>query len=475
MPVRSVSLCCRVVLLAGVLGCCSCANPGIRGAESRIVTPTRWQAGTGSKTSQGALDTAELKRWWERFRDPTLNELIAQALRSSPDIRTALSKIAESRARKGVEFSGFFPSITASGSGVSSRQENRVASTLTQSESYSAGLDASWQLDLFGQQRQNFKAASADLAQATENFYGAQVSLAAEVAEAYVDLREAEAQLAVVESSLASRTSTVDITRWREEAGQGGALDTQQALSTLEQARATIPTLKQTIAQTRNRLALLSGRTPGSLDSLLVKKRSVPTAPDRLAVGIPAETLRQRPDVRASERAVQAAAARRKSAEREWFPKLNLSGTIGLEALKAGRLFSPEMIASSLLGNLTAPIFDGARIQQNIRIQSEQEKQALIAYESTVLRALSEVENALIAVQRTAERLSLLGNAITAARQAATLAGQQYQAGQVDLLVVLEAERTLLSLEEQQVTTQSSQASAHIQLYKALGGGWASF
>jgi outer membrane protein TolC len=170
---------------------------------------------------------------------------------------------------------------------------------------------------------------------------------------------------------------------------------------------------------------------------------------------------------------VQAAIARRRSAEREWFPKLNLSGTFGVDALKAGRLFSPEMTAASLLGGLTAPIFDGSRIQQNIRVQSEQEKQAFIAYESTVLKALSEVEDALVAVQRTGERLTVLGRAVAAARQASTLAGQQYQAGQVDLLVVLESERTLLSLEEQQVNTRASQASAHIQLYKALGGGWA--
>jgi len=321
-------------------------------------------------------------------------------------------------------------------------------------------------------QKLTLNAASADLARTEENYYGAQVSLAAEVATAYVNLRSAEVQLAVVQHSLGTRVETVELTQWREQAGTGNALDTQQAISTLEQARASIPALQLTIVQTRNQLALLSGCPPGALDSLLAAPRPVPAVPAELAIGIPAETLRQRPDVRAAERGVEAAFARTKAAQRQRLPALNLSGSVGVEALKAGKLFSPESTVASVLGGLTAPIFDAGRIRATITIQSEQGKQALNAYQSTVLTALSEVENTLSAVQRNAERLGILNRAAAAAREAATLAGLQYQAGQIDLLVSLVAQRTLLDLEQQEVTTAADRIIAYIQLYKAFGGGW---
>jgi outer membrane protein, multidrug efflux system len=264
----------------------------------------------------------------------------------------------------------------------------------------------------------------------------------------------------------------LQLTQWREQAGTGDALDSQQAISSLEQARASVPSLQQTVIQTRNQLALLSGRTPGALDTLLAPAGPLPATPAQIASGIPAETLRQRPDVRASEYGVMAAAARTSSARRERLPSLTLSGSIGVEALKAGKLFDPQTVVSSVLGSLTAPIFDAGRIRNSITIQSEQEKQSLIAYESTVLTALSEVENALVSVSRNAERLATLQRAAAAARSAESLASLQYQAGQVDLLTVLDAQRTLLSVEQQVVSTNADELAAHIQLYKALGGGW---
>lgn len=438
--------------------------------ESDLAIPAAWK---GKKSGVVQLDTAGLTQWWRKLNDPVLNQLLVQALQSSPDVRTALARIDESRARRGVEKSTLFPSITGGSSGRGERSDSKLTG-LSTTESYSASVDMSWEVDLFGKLQQNVKAASADLAQATENYHAAQVTLAAEVAEAYVDLRTAQAQLEVYQRNLSTRGDTVQITRWREQAGESTTFETQQAASTLEQARATLPTLKQTIEQTQNRLALLSGKTPGTLNALLSSPRRVPVPASVLALGIPADTLRQRPDVRAAERGVEAAVARTKSAEKERYPSLTLSGSLGVDALKAGSLLSPEVAAASLLGNLSAPIFNAGRIRQTINIQSAQEKQALITYESTVLQALSEVENALIAVSRSSERLRTLDGAVTSAKEAATLAAQSYEAGQIDLLQVLDTQRTLLSLEEQQTLTQGDRASAHIQLYKALGGGWSS-
>jgi NodT family efflux transporter outer membrane factor (OMF) lipoprotein len=461
----------RLLGAGALLALCACATTGTHEEMQKTVAiPGTWQHGAAPG---GTMDTAALTMWWERFDDPVLNELIAGALRSSPNARTALSKIAEYRARRGVEQAALFPSLTANASGGGTRTKDRDTNLTTKSESYGASLDASWQVDLFGRQKQTLNAASADLAQTEENYYGAQVSLAAEVASAYVTLRSSEAQLAVVQNSLGTRRETAQLTQWREQAGTGNALDTQQSISMLEQARAAIPALQLAIVQTTNQLALLSGRTPGALDSLLAAPRAVPAVPADIATGIPAETLRQRPDVRAAERGVEAAFARTHAARRQRLPTLTLTGLLGVEALKAGRLFSPQSTVASLLGSLSAPIFDAGRIGQNITIQTELEKQALIAYEFTVLTALSEVENALVAVQRNAERLDILTRATTAAREAASLSGLQYEAGQVDLLVSLEAQRTLLDLEQQAVTTAAARTTACIQLYRALGGGWA--
>jgi len=462
---RSAMLAIPALLLNG----CATTSSGPAASSPSVSVPAHWRQ---SLADTRPIDTDALSRWWERFNDPVLDQLIAGALSNSPDIRTALSKIAESRAVRGTAKSSLFPSLSAGVSGGGTRTNNRKTGVTSTSESYGASLDASWEMDLFGKQLETLSAADADLAQTSENFHSAQVSLAAEIAAAYVTLRSAESQLSVINSSLATREETLRLTRWREEAGTGAALDTLQAKTSLEQVRASIPPLELTAAQTRNQLALLSGLPPGALDPLLSSRTALPDIPATLSTGIPADTLRQRPDVRAAEYAVKAAAARTSSAKRERLPSLTLSGSLGVEALKAGRLFSPDSVAASILGGLTAPIFDAGLIRQTIAIQTEQEKQALIAYQSSVLSALSEVENALIAISRTSENLDALQKAASSAREAQSLAELQYKAGTIDLLSLLDTQRTTLALEEQIASTQASKVSAHIQLYKSLGGGW---
>lgn len=440
-------------------------------AQSHIAIPGAWKQAPGSQVVP--LDTARLPDWWKRFNDPVLNQLIGDALQSSTDVRTTLARLEEAQARRGVARAALFPSLTGGSSSQAARSENRRTGVAT-TDSYGADISMSWEIDVFGKLRQNLRAASADLAQAQENYYAAQVTLAASIASAYVTLRATEGQLAVYERNVAARSDTVQITRWRQQAGEGNVFDVQQAASTLEQARATIPTLRLNLTQTKNRLAQLSGKTPGSLDALLAKPRSVPRPPSLLSVGIPADTLRQRPDVRAAQRAVEAAAARTKSAERQQLPTLSLSGDLGTTATRAVAFLSPETAAASVLGSLSAPIFNAGRIRQTIQLQSALEKEALVNYEATVLTALSEVENYLAATRRTQERLTTLDGAIASAREAASLAAKSFEAGQSDLLQVLDTQRTLLSLEEQQILTLGDNATAHIQLYRALGGGWTS-
>ncbi|MDR2845489.1 MAG: efflux transporter outer membrane subunit [Puniceicoccales bacterium] len=476
MPFPSTLL--RLPATAVMLSLCACAGNNGTDADAtaalRTPLPEQWQnpAPPPADGTDATATTTALATWWSRFDDTVLNELVATALKDSPDVRTALSRIAESRARRGIARAGLLPSLSAGVAARDNYRRDHNAHRTTSGDSYSAALDASWEIDLFGKNTASFAAATAELAQAQENFHAAQVTLVAEVATAYVALRAAETQLAVVERNLETRRESTRLTQWREQAGTGNSLDVQQAVSTLEQARASLPAIHGTIERERNRLATLTGKTPHALDTLLAPVHRVPAPPPALALGIPADTLRQRPDIRAAERAVEAAVQHTRAADSERYPTLNLSGSIGIEALKAGNLFSPDATVGSLLAGLTAPLFDGGRISQNIAIRDELQKQALLAYETAVLAALAEVENALSDLQRAAERLDVLKNATTAAASAAALALLQYQSGQVDFSTVLDTQRLLLSLEEQTVATTADQTTAHIRLYKALGGGW---
>lgn len=432
--------------------------------------PTRWQ---NASANAGAANAGELESWWLQLHDPTLDQLIGLALKNSPDVRTALARIDEARARFRLERTNLIPTVTGSVSDKRTRVTDRTTHVTSYSDSAGASLDASWEIDLFGRERLTTAAAKADFAQSEENVRDVQVSLAAEVASTYVLLRASEGKLTVVQSTLKSLEETYQLTRWKEQAGSGSSLDVQQSLSNLEQTRASVPSLQQSVTEARNKLALLCGKPPGALDSALNSASGVPAAPATFAVGIPADTLRQRPDVRAAERAVEAAALRTLAAKADRYPSLTLSGSIGVEALHANKLFSPEATVASVVGGLTAPIFDAGRINRTIDVQDALERQALIAYESTVLTALSEVENALSSIQRNNERLASLNKAADAASESATLARQRYDAGDVDFFAVLDAQRTLLALNESQVGTTADLTTAYIQLYKALGGGWA--
>lgn len=451
------------------LGSCAIRSEKWRDA---VAVPSKWKNDAGRQP----LDTVALKKWWQRFDDPVLDALIAQALDASPDIKTALSRIGQARGERSVQVAGLLPAVSGNASDRFQRRDEQSTDRVTRSETSNLSLEMSWEIDLFGRQMQNTAAATKDVEQAVENYYAAQVTLCGDVASAYITLRGTQAQLQVVHENIETRKETTEITRWQKEAGVSDSLALEQAVSTLEQAQAAIPSLEQTISETRNQLAVLCGRTPGALDALLGRSRALPRVPAKLSAGIPSEALNNRPDVRASVDGVLAAYHRKTAAELERLPTIDLSGSIGLEALRTGAIFSPEAAARTLAGNLlasvTQPIFEGGKITANIRINKELASQAVYAYESTVLTALSEVENALVAIRKAAERLEVLRRADRSASEASTLATQQYQAGEVDLLTVLDVQRTQLSVEEQRAATEADQLTAYVQLYKSLGGGW---
>jgi multidrug efflux system outer membrane protein len=442
----------------------SCMAPG--GDKAPAVTlPVSWRNAADFPTASPDRD---LSRWWTQFGDARLTSLIREALAGNRDIASAVSQVREALARKAAQQASLFPTLDYSGSRGTTAGFDEWTRTGS-GTAYSAGLSASWELDFFGKNRQSILAASASAEAAKENLYSAQASLASEVALAYIDLRALESRLEVVNESVKTREETAQLASWRNQAGEIDALELRQAQSSLESARSSLASLQQSIGQSRNRLSLLCGRNPGDVS---LGAGSVPTPGPRLAVGIPADTIRQRPDVRSAGYNWVAAIANTRSAEAEKLPSLRLSGSLGVDTLRSSKLFNPESAAAGIIAGISGPIFDAGRIRANIAAQGEAEEQALLSYESTILTALSEVEDALIACRRTEERLVSTEKAAEAAREASRLANHRYRTGVIDFLTVLDAQRSELAQEEGLVNVRADRAAAHVQLYKALGGGW---
>ena len=452
------------VVLGSLCGC------GVQssGADGTLPLPADWKNAAGFPVASPQRD---LSRWWGRFNDPALNRVIAAAIQDSPDVKTATARVREARANRDAQNASLFPVLDSSASANSRRNRNDVTGT-ARSSAYSAGLDASWELDLFGRNRSGVQAAAASLGAAGENLNSVHAALAGEIAAAYTNLRANEARLAVLKKNLTTREETAELAGWRLQAGEADSLEATQSQSSLESARAAMPSLEGAISQGKNDLALLVGRAPGALDAMLANSRGIPIPPSSLAIGIPADVLRQRPDVRLAGYQVLAAAASTRATEATKYPSLRLSGSLGLDTASSRRLFDPENLAANLAGNITSPIFDAGRIKADIEAARASEEQVILQYRKTVLTALSETENALIACRRSGERLTILEKATQLARESDEVARQRYQAGEIDFLDVLDSQRTLLGLEDNLLATRTDRTTAYIRLYQALGGGW---
>ena len=456
-----------VVLLGG------CASTDWQSARenktSGIATPAAWAA--SAKT--GTPSSATLASWWRQLDDAQLDMLITDALVAAPDVRSAHARLRQSRASLDLAVANQYPSLGVSASANRSQSGSDAGGNGNVRNIYAAGIDASWEPSIFGGLSDAADAAQADAAASAATLKATRASLAAEVALNYVDLRAAQNRLAIARNNVTSQQETLQIAQWRAEAGLVGELDVEQARTNLAQSRATIPSLEGTRVTAENRLAILTGQAPGSLNEQLTAIAALPTAPENIAVGIPADTLRQRPDVQAAALSLQAEMARSRQQEAARYPSLQLSGTWGWQAFSIASLGGSGSLVRSLAGSLAANLFDGGRIKSRIAAQTAVEDQALIAYEKTVLTALEDVENALTAYAVGRERVDARSDAADSARKAAALARNLYEAGSADFASVLDTERTRLSTEDNLVSARADVLTAVIQLYKALGGGWA--
>jgi len=470
--------CLSLVVLVALAGCA--VGPNYRPPQP--VTPDEWHArptAAAPTVAAPAGDPAALADWWKTLNDPVLDQLIEQALTHNKTAKQAYASVLEARARRGIAGADFWPTLNASAGGSRTNSEARqsnpdVGLSGGTDEIYDAGLDSIWELDLFGGKRRAFEAATAQLGASEAQLRDVLVTLLGDVALSYVDVRTAQSRLTFAEKNLESQRGTLDITHWRAVAGLATALDEEQAQSNYQQTRAAIPVLQTNLVQAMNRLSVLTGDPPGSLEASLAQRKPIPVAPLEIAAGVPADVLRRRPDIRTAERRLAAQTAEVGVATAALYPSLSLSGSITLQALTASDV--PNGFRTDRLGlSLNLPIFRGGALRQNLHAQNALVDQALAAYEATVLAAYEEVENALTASTNEHLRRDALQLGVESARRASDLALTQYNSGLVDFQTVLNADRQLITLEDSLAVSDGEVTANLVRLYKALGGGWSVF
>jgi len=454
-------------LLASLL-CASClVGPDYKAARTTL--PAGWSARMENGLEIGSEESLAVDRaWWQTLGDPQLDGLVARAVENNLDVHRAIARIREARAARQVARASFFPTVDTE----AGYQRRQTTGTRSSSDAFSAGFDSSWEIDLFGGIRRSSEQATAEFEAAGADLSNVLVSVVAEVARNYVDMRSLQARVAIAVDNAESQKHTLEIAEWRYRAGLAGALDVEQATYNLAQTRSRIPALEIDLAAARNRIAVLLGASAGSLDAELAVRKPVPVPTATVAVGLPVDLLRRRPDVAAAERRLAAATAAIGVATADLYPKLTLTGTFSVAASDFASLDSAAARGFAVGPALRWNLFDAGRLRGIVKQRSAEADAALADWQAAVLSAGEEAENALVAFAKEQQRRDRLREAELAASKAQDLARLQYQNGLSDFQTVLEAERSRLVFEESLAESEASVTTNLVALYKALGGGW---
>jgi multidrug efflux system outer membrane protein len=412
--------------------------------------------------------------WWQEFDDPELDALMRRALTANLDLRGAYDRVRAARAVFVERKLDYAPHVQLDGTySRLDEQQPGFGTNRYNIQSDSLGFDAAWEIDLFGRVRRSVEAARADLGAEAANYRDAQVTVAAEVARNYFELRGAQKRLEVARQNLESEQQTLELTQLLDQAGRGSELDVQRSRARLKAIEATIPPLEAAEKQADYRLAVLLGERPGALDQELGPE-PVATYAKALPIGDPTELLRRRPDVRAAERELAAATARVGVATADLFPRVNVTGFVGFLSGDVGRLFNTTPSADARAWSITPSVswaaFDLGSVRARLRASQAQSDAAAANYEKVVLTALEDTENSLVAYSTGQEQLKSLTEQAGASRRAAELAATQYREGVADFLVLLDAQRTQLEAEDSVAQAETSVNVAVVAIYKALGG-----
>jgi len=426
--------------------------------------------------SKVVTEPTNLAGWWNAFQDPVLSSLVDRAVQSNKDLKIAQARVREARALRTVVAADEYPAINASGSYTRTRySENATTSASTSSmwqDLFQLGLDADWEVDLFGGTRRSVEAATADLEASEESLRDVLVSLLAEVAVNYMELRGNQRRIAIAQDNIEAQRQTVELTRAKFLAGLSSELEIAQAEALLSTTESRVPQFESASKRAVHRLGVLLGVEPGALLQELSDPLALPVAPPEIPVGLPSELLRRRPDVRRAERQLAAATARVGVATADLFPRFFLTGNAGWQSLNASDLVSPQSRAFRFGPSIQWPVFDAGRIRANIRAQNARQEQALAQYEKTVLTSLEDVENSLVAYSKEQVTRNHLAQAVDANRRAVEISNELYTKGLVDFLNVLVNQRNLFQLQEQLALSEQAVCTNLVALYKSLGGGW---
>jgi NodT family efflux transporter outer membrane factor (OMF) lipoprotein len=416
-------------------------------------------------------DAESLSRWWETFDDEQLTALVRRAVAGNLDVRTAMSRVREARATMRATRTQLRPSADASGSARASGTSEQAGIGGT-TDLYSLGIDASWELDVFGGIRSTVDAAVATTNAREADLQDVLITLTADVALDYIDTRSLQRRVEIARSNVDLQQQTLELTQFRAQAGLATDLDVQQALSNVESTRAQIASLESQVGQSIHAIAILLGRPPTELNAEFTTATGIPEAPIEATLGVPADALRRRPDVRGAERLLAAQAAQVNAARADLYPSFRLAGSIGLESLSIAKLLVPGARFWSGGPSASMRLFDRRQLRENLVVQNERQEQAARSYETVVLRALQEVEDSLTALAQEQVRRGHLAAAANAAQQAADLSLQLYNTGLRDFRDVLDAQRSLLTLQDSLASSSATVSSDLVRLFKALGGGW---
>lgn len=457
--------------LCALAGGCM-VGPNFQPADTKM--PDGW-VGPTDKMSAAADKQAVLVHWWTTFDDPMLASLVGRAVAANLDLKSAESRIRQARATRGIAFAGLFPTLTAGTSFDRSRSQGPVTTPKRNnpaSNLYQIGLDASWEIDVFGGIRRGIEAADANVQASVEDRRDVLVTLAAEVALDYMDLRGFQQRVAIAQENLKAQRHSADLTHQRQKGGLVSALDVANADAQVASTAATIPLFEASAQQSIYSLSVLLAREPGTLMAELSPAGGIPPAPPEVPFALPSTLLRRRPDIRRSEAQVHAATANIGVAMADLFPKFNLGASAGFETSLFRTFMSWSSRFWSFGPSVNWTLFDGGRIVSNIEVQNAVQEQAVLTYRKTVLVALQDVENALIAYSKEQETYKSLVEAVAANRKAVDLSTQLYANGQTDFLSVLIAQQQLFLSQDALVSATLNLSTDLVALYKALGGGW---
>ena len=462
----------RAVALAGaaLLGACTILGPDFQ--RPRVPWLDGWKGGSLESLAADprSLRGGQTQEWWRNFDDPVLDQLVAEAQRVNPSVRTAGIRIMEARAQLGIAGSTLYPQVQQATGELLWAGEQRAGARDVSAVSFSAGLQIGWELDFWGKFRRSIESADAGYFASIAQYDDLQVLMAAQVASLYCSIRTVEARLVIARENAALQKRSLEIAERLFKGGTDSELDVQQARAQYFGTLATIPQLEGTQRQTQNALSTLLARAPGPLPEMAAGKDVIPQAPLGVIVDMPADLLRRRPDVRAAEMQLAAQSALIGVSMADLYPSISLLGLLGLSATSASG--SPRVLSWGLGPSLVWNVFDHGRLTNAVLVQDARFQQIYELYQDTVLRAAREVDDAAVGFAKTGEQIPLLVESVKAAQRSLEIATVQYREGLVDFERVLDSQRTLFSQQETLVTSRGNLTQTLISLYKAMGGGW---